>query len=76
MGEDAVKRVLIGYRYIYAFDYHTPLMYLPMQRTCLEMEPPVTKERITAIIESWYPGEDGVVRDLEWREEARRDESK
>ena len=40
----------VRYRHIGPDDYHTPMMYLPMQETVIPVEPPVTHDSVVDAI--------------------------
>ena len=46
----------VGYRHIPPSDYHTPKMYLPMQRTNMLVASPYGKEQVIDAIMGTYPG--------------------
>ena len=59
----------VGYRTVERADYFTPYMYLPMQRTCIDVaEPCGEKEAVDAILADfpagWFESRDAI-RDVE-----------
>jgi hypothetical protein len=54
--KNETRMVYVGYRYIPPEERMTPLMHLPIQRTCIEVDAPYGEYEIKLALMRDYPG--------------------